>query len=224
MPKVKILKVQFDAQISAQQIPAFRGAIIAAVGQDNNWFSNHLSEQEVAYRYPKIQYKRMGQHPLLFCLKEGVEEIHKFFDVSPPTICLNGQMLNIPIKNLFLNEFEVKVSDRPKLYRLRQWLALNQENYLKYQQLKYLTDQLLFLEKKLASNIISFAKSIQWHIDAHFEVKITQLHRQTKVTYKKQPFLAFDLDFETNLRLPNDLGLGRKVSVGFGVLRQVRSS
>ena len=223
MQPMKILKVQFDAQISAQEIPAFRGAMIATVGQENDWFSNHLEGESLAYRYPKIQYKRARQNPLLVCLEEGVDEMHKFFAVSEPVFRLKGREVAMPVKTLLLKKLDMQVHTEPQAYQIHHWLGLNTENYQQYQQLKYQTEQLLFLEKKLVSNIISFAKGIRWHIKEHFEVKITRLHRQSWMRYKDQRFMAFDLDFETQVFLPKDIGLGRKVSVGFGVVRPIRT-
>ena len=40
------------------------------------------------------------------------------------------------------------------------------------------------------------------------------------MNYKKQRLLSFNVEFETNVSLPDHIGLGKGVSVGFGDLKQ----
>jgi hypothetical protein len=223
MSKIKLLQVQFSDTIAPWELPAFRGAVVAKVGRAHHWFHNHLHDKQYLYRYPKIQYKCIKGRPVLLCIHEGVEEIHKLFDQADWSLRLHDRALAMRIDRLDMRELELKTMPQPQEYRIYRWMGLNQENYSQYQGLRYQTDQLLFLEQKLVSNIISFAKSVQWHIDARFEVKITQLRRQHWVKYKNQRFAAFDLNFETEVFLPKNIGLGRKVSVGFGTVMPVKT-
>lgn len=217
---LKFLKIQFNDTIHAWEIPAFRGALIAKVGRQHDWFHNHLNDEKYLYRYPKIQYKRAGNHPMLVCLHEGVDEIHKLLDQPDWSLQLNQRRLEMNIFRMELHEFKIKLLDQPQRYQLQRWLALNEKNYLAYQQLDSLADKIRFLESKLAGHIIGFAKGIQWQIPERFEVNITALSSPYWVKVKNTHMMSFDITFTTRVFLPDYLGLGRKVSLGFGVVRR----
>ena len=53
---IRILHVIFDSNIMPYEVPAFRGAIIKKVGQENILFHNHLNGNGFLYKYPLIQY------------------------------------------------------------------------------------------------------------------------------------------------------------------------
>lgn len=218
---IKFLKVLFNDRIQPWEIPAFRGAMVAKVGKQHDWFHNHLNEEKYLYRYPKIQYKCAKRRPMLVCLHEGVDEIHKLFDQPDWTLQMQQRSLEMSIYRLELHEFNIRLLDKPQRYQLHRWVALNEKNYTEYQQLNALTDKISFLEQKLASHIISFAKSIQWHIHERFEVKIAELSTPRWVKIKNTHMMSFDLLFDTRVFLPDYLGLGRKVSLGFGTVKRV---
>ncbi|WP_299453032.1 CRISPR-associated endonuclease Cas6 [uncultured Microscilla sp.] len=224
MTKIKFLKVQFTDTIQPWEIPAFRGAIIDKVGRAHHWFHNHLDDKQYLYRYPKIQYKCAGQHPMLLCLHEGVEEVHKLFENTNRSLSLHKRNLQMGIHRLDLHEFEMKLLDAPQCYHLYRWIALNEKNYDEYQQITRLADRITFLESKLVANIISFAKSIAWHIPQRFEVYINELSSPRWVKVKDTHMMSFDVSFETKVFLPDYLGLGRKVSLGYGVVKRIKSS
>jgi hypothetical protein len=222
MRKIKFLKIQFDTQIEAYELPAFRGAIIAKVGREHDWFHNHLDDARFVYRYSLIQYKRVGKNPTILCIDEGVEEIHKFFEKSNWDISIGERNLEMKIAKLDMNQFRMQVWDKPFGYHIQNYLALNQKNFAEYQTLRGLGEKIAFLERKLIAHIIVLAKGIEWDIDKTIELKITQMAEPRPVRYKDQTLLGFNFDFETNVFLPNYIGLGGKVSVGFGVVKMLK--
>lgn len=223
---LKLLRVHFNVEIAPYEVPAFRGAIIDKVGIENDLFHNHLNsnkttkdnESKFAYRYPRIQYKRIGKQPVILCVGEGVEEIHKFFEQKNWDIYIGKDLLNMRIAKLDLNEFEMRVSERMNFYSIRNWVALNQQAYNQYQKLDGVVEKIAFLEKKLIGNILSFAKGIGWHIEEKIELKITDLPQGQFISYKKQKLETFHVDFKTNVFLPQYIGLGAKTSVGMGTV------
>lgn len=77
---IRLVTVTFTEPIQAQQLYAFRGAIAAKVGWQNEWFHNHDNTSGgYHHRYPILQYKRHQGKPMILCLEHGVEEIQKFF-------------------------------------------------------------------------------------------------------------------------------------------------
>jgi hypothetical protein len=81
-------------------------------------------------------------------------------------------------------------------------------------------DRLLFLQKVLTGHILGMAEGIGWTIDRKIKLDILQMQQVRPVSFKKQNVLAFSLDFRTNLRLPEGIGLGKGNAVGFGVARR----
>ncbi len=227
---LKLLRVHFNVEIAPYEIAAFRGAIIDKVGIENDLFHNHINdksnknkdtkeqESKFAYRYPRIQYKRIGKQPVILCVGEGVEEIHKFFEKKNWDIYIGKDLLEMRISKLDLNEFEMRVSQRLNAYSIRNWVALNQQAYNQYQKLDGIVEKIAFLEKKLIGNILSFAKGIGWHITENIELKITDLPQVQLISYKKQKLQTFNVDFKTNVFIPQYIGLGAKTSVGMGTV------
>lgn len=224
MIKIKLLRIQFDTDIEAYEIPAFRGAVIAKTGNEHIIFHNHLNDREFLYGYPVIQYKRIGKNPAIICIDYGVDEIHHLFYNTNLEIVVGQRPVSLVVKNLQMQQYNLQVWEKHFEYRLYNWLALNQENYEKYQALKDELSQTLFLENILKANIISFAKGVKWDIDKQISLRIDALIKAKIVPYKQQKLLAFDIRFRSNVFLPDFVGLGKGVSLGFGTVSQVKNN
>jgi len=221
MKKLKTLFVEFDNQLAQREVSAFRGAIIEKVGRENLLFHQHKSDTEVLYQYPLIQYKSSGRKPNIFCIGDGVDEIHKLFSFKNWDINVRGQRYDLKINRLDLNTVTLNLWNDTFTYSLKNWIALNSANYQLFPTIDSLTERVKLLEKILTGNILSFAKGVDWHIDKEISVSIVNIQKQRKVTYKGIPLLAFDVEFKSNVSLPNHLGLGKSVSHGFGVIRRL---
>ena len=221
MKKVRVLNIQFDSELHTSEISAFRGAIIEKVGKESTLFHNHTGDVSYRYGYPLIQYKSIGKHAAIMCVDYGVDEIHRFFEQPDWKLNLNGREMNMKISRMNLNEFTMQVWDKMFDYSILCWLALNEENMPRYKAAEYETDRIELLENVLKSNIISFAKGIEWTVDKPIELKILKMNEPRITKYKNIPKLAFDLSFRTNVFLPNFIGLGKGVSRGFGTVKRV---
>jgi len=221
--KIRILNVSFDNELKGYEIPAFRGAIIEKVGRENTLFHNHLANDAFLYKYPLIQYKTIGRKPALICIDFGVDEIHKLFEKRDWSINISDRWLDMKIENLYMNQFTMQVWDRLWDYSIVDWVALNAENYKKYMEIESLVQKISFLENILKGNILAFAKGIEWNVEKTIDLHITDLVRSHAVSMKGQKVLAFDLTFKTNVFLPNFIGLGKSVSLGFGTVKQMRN-
>ncbi len=73
--KIKYILLTFSSPISTNQLEGFRGAIIQQVGGDS-FYHNHV-ETGYAYRYPLVQYKRIGGHAALLVISEAVDTASK---------------------------------------------------------------------------------------------------------------------------------------------------
>lgn len=219
MKKIRILLVQFENEIQPWEVPAFRGAVIATAGKQHILFHNHKDDKYL-YSYPLIQYKQINRKPMLMSIDQGIEEIHHFFEKMQLGILLGDRPYELKIDQLNMNQFTMQVWDKLWDYRIRNWIALNQNNYPAYMKLEALTDKISFLENLLKANILSFAKGIGWEIENPIEAKIKALSEPRLISLKGLKVMSFNCDFSTNVFLPTYLGLGKSVALGFGVIEQ----
>lgn len=219
--KLKVLRIIFEGKIHPSEIPALRGAIAGKVGRDHVLFHNHLDEG-FRYRYPLIQYKCINGHPALICIGEdGLNEIHHFFSQQDWSVEISGRKLLMKILDIHIDDYNLQVCDREFEYQIQNWIALNQQAHREFLSITQLSDQILFLEKKLTGNTLSMAKGIGWYVDAPIKTSITKLSKPFMVKIKGLNIIAFHAKFQTNVFLPNGIGLGKNVSFGFGVLSEV---
>ncbi len=220
--KIRILQVVFDTEIFSYEIPAFRGAIINKVGKEHILFHNHTDNDGFRYKYPLIQYKVIGKKPAIVCIDYGVDEIHRLFENNDWSISISGRTFDLKIDKLNLNRFVMNVWDKYFKYNIKNWIALNQENYKKYLAIESLSEQTKFLETLLKANILSFAKGIEWEVPKPLDLYITDIQEIRTAKIKDQKVLGFNLDFKCNVFLPNYIGLGKSVSLGYGNVREIR--
>jgi len=196
----------------------FRGAIIKSVGTSNSLlFHNHQGD-EFRYAYPLIQYKRVNQKAAIVCVSDGTEEIGKLFSGMDYTISIGDREMHLEIESLKPSKYLVQVWQDMFVYRIRKWLPLNQENYEKYMALEGLAEKYAMLERMLTGNILSFAKGVGIHFEKQVECKITAIDEPHIVMYKDVKMMAFDAEFKSNVSIPDYIGLGKGVSLGFGTV------
>lgn len=226
MKRLDILQVIFKTQIQPFQLSAFRGAVASKVGWEHEWFHNHDNEHGGFHnRYPLIQYKLSTQmSPMLFCLEEGVGEVHNLFSQPEWSVNIKGKQYNLEIEKLAINQYTVSTWDKPFSYRIHKWQAFNAKAYHKYEPKESLVERISFLEERLATQIHSFGTSIGWTIDRPVEVKITNIldspNETKRLDYKGFKACVFTLDFKTNVSLPDFIGIGKGASRGLGVVRK----
>ncbi len=226
---IQVLQVIFDIILAPEDLYAFRGALSERVGHEHDWFHNHNnddSEHQFHYRYPLIQYKLRGNQPMLVCIAQGVQAARMFFEQQDWSLTMKGMYRPMEIDELRLKKYPVEVKDLeeglPYSYRLKYWQALNQDNYRRYNELEGLREIVDFLEPLLANHLISFAKGISWQIPGRFEVQITEMYPTRFPRFKEIHTLAFNFNFDTNLLLPDYIGLGKGASLGYGTITRIK--
>lgn len=224
MDKTRVLVIRYDNRLSQSEIPLFRGAVIASMdGSADIMYHNHCGDSLV-YRYPLIQYKRLRQCAAIVAIDSGADVIGQFLSAGVTSLRLGEREEVFSIADIKANRMLVQVWDGEFEYRLSKWLPLNSRNFAEYGKLGSLSERVDFLEHILTGNILSFAKGIGVTLTSHLECRIVSLARQTLLTYKGVKMMAFDLEFRTNVSLPDYIGLGKGVSLGFGTVIRKRSS
>jgi len=217
----RIIVVTFNNQISPWEISKFRGAIIHKVGQEHDIFHNHNNTVDPVgyyYRYPLIQYRYHRGNPQLICIQHGIEEIQQLFSQPDWEIKIGDRIEKLSIKDLSLKKVDVTLVDYPCNYQLQHWIPFNEKNYEQYQALEYETDRIQFLENILTGHLLAFAEGVDWKVDNKLNVRIKRIVKEKMVTFKRIKVMAFNLDFTVNAKLPFHAGIGRGVSLGYGIL------
>lgn len=222
MNKTKILTIRFENEIRREEIACFRGAVINAMESANVLFHNHTDDDGLRYAYPLIQYKRINQKAAIVCLGEGTEAIGEFFAGGNFEVLLGNRDVNLVIGNIDASQCEVRCSDELIGFHLRRWLPFNKQNYENFRQLDGIAEKCIFLEKLLIGNILSFGKGLGICFDDEVVCKIKQLSEPLTIVHKGIRLMGFDVDFVTNVTLPDYIGLGKGVSVGKGTIKKMR--
>lgn len=184
---------------------------------------NHFKDGSLMYKYPLVQYKVVGNVPMLVGLNDGAKLLTELF-LNIRFLKLDGKDYFINHKNMENKKIELDVNDDLYNYDfINLWMALNQNNYRNYAVL--LKDNLHndikdYLKNILIGNILSFYKGVGLHIEKKILAIIDTKEKLTK--FKGNDMIAFEGRFTTNAILPDFIGLGKSVSRGFGTIRKVR--
>lgn len=221
MHQIRSLNVRFDEPITAGELEYFRAAIVEKVGRKHDWYHNHNNGADAShsfhYRYPKIQYYRHQQRPVILFIQEIVGEARHFFMQSDWTLRLKDRTYDARLSEMKAQQQDVGILAKgEKTYFLNNWLALNEENYALYQQTDRLIPRLELLERILVSQIVTLARSLGVTLDQPVSVGIIEWERTRSVHYKKAALLSFDIRFKTNVLLPARFGIGKGSSIGYG--------
>lgn len=217
---IKVLTLQFDIEIALWEIPALRGAVLHSIGENVDiLFHNHTDENGFRYSYPLIQYKRMGGKAAIVCVDRGVDSIGQFLMAQTSHITLGDRSVKLEMKFVRPQNVLVQTWKGDFHYQLQHWLPLNGDNYRKYCATESLTERIELLEGILKGNLLSMCKGLNIYLSEELSVSIVKLSDPMKVKYKGVKVLSFDVDFITNLSIPDGLGIGKAASIGFGTIR-----
>lgn len=223
MNYTSILTIKFSNHISKSEIPLLRGAIINALEHNNILFHNHNDDNSLRYSYPLIQYKRIGGCAAIVCIGEGTEAIYEYFHNFKPGIILGARPISLEVQNVRPHRALIQIWNDTIPYKITSWLPFNQENYQVYQKMESMNERLAFLERIMTGNILSFAKGIDIHFDQQITCSISEILRTDIIEYKNVKMTSFNLLFKSNVSLPDNIGLGKGVSLGNGTIHMIKT-
>jgi len=221
MYKLLTIIIQFENEIESKAIPFSRGAVIASLDEKNILFHNH-DEYKLRYSYPLIQYKLIHKKAAVMGVGKGIEVISQLLTAHDFNYQIGNEKVNMRLEavNAYDNDITL-TEDAGFRYRLHNWLPLNSKNYAQYQQAESMVDRIQILERVLIGNVLSFLKGVSIFTDDKKSLHITDITGQRAVTYKKVKLMAFDIEFKTNIQLPQYIGIGKNASIGCGVLTKI---
>jgi hypothetical protein len=213
MLKLPQLIVRYKNQITQGDVPLFAEAITS---------HNMLIADSTRYVYPVIQFKRLNGYAAIICIGEGTERIGGFFTSVSGSLTAGNEVVAIEIESVKAEKITVQAWEHLFTYTLRKYLPLSSNKYAEYQNITDDNKRFEFIGEIVKSNIVLFTESIGIELDRKVVCQITELEEKTTVKYKNHTFVSFDLQFKTNVSLPDYIGLGIGVSHGFGMVARFR--
>lgn len=179
---------------------------------------NHFEDGRYRYKYPSVQYKVIDTIPTLIGIGDGAELLPKLF-LKIKEININGTSYRINSKNIELANQEVGYSNQLHEYRFATlWMALNQTNYPKYQNLKEESEKETMLNAILTGHILGFFRNMDIQLSASERLFVKMNLKEKSTKFKDNTMIAFMGTFIVNAKLPKEIGLGKAVSRGFGTI------
>ncbi|CAG1009165.1 MAG: CRISPR-associated endonuclease Cas6 [Candidatus Methanoperedens sp.] len=168
------------------------------------------------YSYPLVQYKMINSTPMVIGINDGAEVLKQVYD-KYGEIKLGDEVYEIVERGISVKNQEFGLSDKIHSYEFATpWLALNQENYMKYYGLKDSGERHEFLRKTLTGNLLSMSKSLHYMVPDKIKCDVQVNIRKRRL--KDVNVMTFIGGFQANFIIPDHLGLGKSVSRGFGAV------
>lgn len=220
MESTNVAILKFEEKLDTEELQCFRGAIVNLVGKENVAFHNHLANGKVHYTYPLVQYKLIDGHVAITGIGGATAAVTNMASKFPCQLSIGKKSMNFHLYSCTLKPYTPIAETKPKLYTIKNYIALTDENFKKYHSILALTDKITYLENILIGNILSFFKGIGYHAEERIFCAITSLEGPNAKYYKGVKFDVFDISFVSNIELPSYISLGKSSSIGFGVLKQ----
>lgn len=221
--KIPVLTVRFQNELAQGEIPLFRGAVISKVPPTLTLFHNHEGDS-LRYRYPLIQYKRIGGKAAILCLGEGTEAIGNFFAGADFSLRIGQRTERFAVENIQATQWLLQTWESDFCYTLRKWLPFNTANYAAYKQLESVAERAELLEHILTGNILSMCTGLGKHLDSPVSCRLMNITAQHTYIFKGVKMQGLDIEFRTNVYIPDYLGIGKGVSHGFGVMHKMNNN
>jgi hypothetical protein len=208
-----------DIQLQTRDAHKLRGYFGNLFKEHSPLLHNHYEDGSSRYAYPLVQYKVIDKIPVLVGFQEGADLLISLF-LQIREIDIEGQLYPVLAKNIQQKQYELIVNKQLYNYSFKTlWMALNQENFKKYQELDE-PERTTFLNRQLQNNILSFYKGLSFFTEERIMV-ITRLEEK-QTLFKNHSMLAFSGEFTSNAYLPEWTGIGKAVSRGFGTISLIK--
>lgn len=211
-----------NVRLRPSQIHKFRG-FVGNLFKNHDLIHNHdLSSGKLIYRYPLIQFKLISKIPAIIAITEEAVNLFSEIFMKLDKIVVDGVTIPVFEKNLKIEDIEFGYSAETFIYEfVSPWIGLNQKNYPKYDEAITIEEKNELLKKALIGNILSMAKYLNCWLEKEQKIKVELQVKEKIVNLKGKSMVGFTGIFKTNFMIPDDLGIGKSVSRGFGTVRRV---
>lgn len=217
--EIETLVVRFKNDLTYNDVKYFRGAVISLAGENSLLFHNH-NGQGFRYSYPEVQYKTLDGKAAVVCVGTAVAPAESLFAGLKQDVRLGRKEMTLEVQRMERYRTRIGFTDRNILYSMKNWLPFNQDNYRYFLEASSDRERLGLIYSILVGNILSLGKGLGIEFAGHISADIISSEPSGYCSFKGIRMLAFDLEFSLNLSLPDYIGLGKGVSLGFGVIEK----
>ena len=220
--KLPITRIKFpEIKLQTRDAHKLRGYFGNLFKEHSPILHNHYEDGRFRYKYPEIQYKVIKGVPTLIGIKEGADLLPKLF-LKIKKIDIDGKEYEITTKNIEHKEYETGFSNNLHEYQFETlWMALNQLNYTKYSLLKLEAEKQDMLNSILVGQVLSFFRNTEIELVSQERLMTKVEVQQKATTFKENKMIAFQGKFIINALLPDEIGIGKSVSRGFGTIKRI---
>ena len=178
---------------------------------------NHLDDNTNLHAYPVVQYKVLDGVPTLVGIGRGSRILMSLID-KIENIDIDGRVLPVTAREINTRNVSIGVGDRVQYYRFdNAWMALNTRNFTRYTGACQ-SEQIDVLRRILVGNILVFLGAFNEFADR--EVIAVPKVQTSNALFKGLNMMTFRGSFQTNVLLPDGIGLGKCAARGFGAIRR----
>ncbi|MGY5850946.1 CRISPR-associated endonuclease Cas6 [Salegentibacter sp. F14] len=220
--ELQICRIKFpEIKLQTRDAHKLRGYFGNLFKEHSPMLHNHYEDGRFRYKYPSIQYKVINNVPTLIGIEEGAELLPSLF-LKIKELNINEQKFSINTKNIALTNEKTGYSNSLQEYQFSTlWMGLNQTNYAKYHKLESEVEKQDMLNAILVGHILSFFRNtgVELNSSERLMAKVTVEEKSTQ--FKENKMIAFSGSFIVNALLPDEIGLGKAVSRGFGTIKRI---
>lgn len=223
MKSLKVATLQLrNTVLKPSQIHKLRGYMGNLFKKYDLMHNHDIVTGRSIYRYPLIQFKIIDKVPTLLAISDHAIKIFKEIFLTLNEISIDNKKIHILEKNLKIREDTFGYSDKLHSYKFGSpWIALNQKNYLQYQETKSNDEKEKLLSRILIGNILSMSKDLGMWLDKENRITANSCLSTVRVKLKGRDMNAFTGMFFTNYLISDYLGIGKSVSRGFGIIKRL---
>ena len=219
---LQICRIKFpEIKLQARDAHKLRGYFGNLFKEHSPLLHNHYENGKFRYKYPSIQYKVIHNVPTLVGVNDGAALLPKLF-LKINELDINDKKYDITSKNIAVQNEPAGFSEQLHEYKFTTlWMALNQQNYPRYMGLKTDKEKEAMLNAILVGHILSFFRNTGIELSASERLLVKTKLQEKSTKFKENKMMAFSGSFIVNAELPEEIGLGKAVSRGFGSIQKV---
>lgn len=171
------------------------------------------------YRYPVLQCKQIKTNLMVTGISQGADCLCQLTR-DRTHLGAGASMCRILARDPKIRHEMFGIQDTFITYEFQTpWLALNQQNAKKFYDLKGKPARDAFLQKLLTTQLTTLAKSVDYQLTAPISCEAKVRFRRDQIC--RETVMVFLGKFRTNLTIPDNLGIGRSVSLGYGTIKRI---
>ncbi len=218
---LQICRIKFpEIKLQTRDAHKLRGYFGNLFRQHSPILHNHYEDGSFRYKYPSVQYKVIKNIPTLIGINEGAELLPSLF-LKIKELDIDGEKFDVNTKNIELSSEQVGYSQNLHQYEFATlWMGLNQTNYAKYHKLSNEAEKQDMLNAIIVGHILSFFRNTGIELGAQERLMARVNAEEKSTNFKENKMIAFSGNFVVNALLPDEIGLGKSVSRGFGTIKK----